>query len=41
MEPLPLPPWDVAFRIHKDEYEGEARLQVEVEALRTTIPTEP
>ena len=40
-EPLPLPPWDVAFRISRDEYEGEARLQMEVEALRTTIPTEP
>jgi single-stranded-DNA-specific exonuclease len=37
----PLPPWDVAFRISRDEYEGEARLQMEVEALRATIPTEP
>src|SRR4030095_2029101 len=40
-ESLPLPPWDVAFRISRDEYEGEPRLQMEVEALRTTISTEP
>jgi len=40
-EPLPLPPWDVAFRINRDEYEGEARLQMEVEALRASIPTQP
>ncbi|MBA2242038.1 MAG: single-stranded-DNA-specific exonuclease RecJ [Chthoniobacterales bacterium] len=32
--PLPEPPWDVAFRIHSNEYEGEKRLQVQVEALR-------
>ena len=33
-EPLPSPPWDVAFRIYADEYEGEKRLQVRVQALR-------
>lgn len=32
---LPDPPWDVAFRIHSDEYEGERRLQVQVEAVRS------
>ncbi len=37
-EPLPEPPWDVAFRISADEYEGESRLQMEVEALRATVP---
>jgi hypothetical protein len=31
----------VAFRISRDEYEGEARLQMEVEALRASIPTQP
>jgi len=36
--PLPAPPWDVAFRIHSDEYEGERRLQVQVEALRASAP---
>jgi single-stranded-DNA-specific exonuclease len=34
-EPLPKPPWDIAFRISTDEYEGEVRLQLQVEALRT------
>ena len=36
--PLPEPPWDVAFRIHSDEYEGERRLQMRVEALRAAGP---
>jgi single-stranded-DNA-specific exonuclease len=39
-EPLPQPPWDVAFRITADEYEGELRLQMQVEALRSTTPLE-
>jgi single-stranded-DNA-specific exonuclease len=38
--PLPKPPWDVAFRIHSDEYEGATRLQVHVHALRTAAPLE-
>lgn len=33
--PVPAPPWDVAFRISADEYEGETRLQMQVEALRS------
>lgn len=33
--PLPEPPWDVAFRISADEYEGEIRLQMQVEDLRS------
>lgn len=37
-EALPEPPWDVAFRISSDEYEGEIRLQVQVEALRAAVP---
>jgi single-stranded-DNA-specific exonuclease len=32
--PLPEPPWDVAFRISADEYEGETRLQMQVEEIR-------
>ena len=32
---LPEPPWDVAFRISADEYQGEIRLQMQVEALRS------
>lgn len=33
-DPLPEPPWDLAFRICGDEYEGEIRLQMQVEAIR-------
>jgi hypothetical protein len=29
----------VAFRISADEYEGEIRLQMQVEALRAMAPT--
>jgi len=38
--PLPKPPWDIAFRVNADEYEGETRLQMQVEAVRTTVPVE-
>jgi single-stranded-DNA-specific exonuclease len=38
VEPIPPPPWDVAFRIGADEYEGETRLQMQVEALRSAAP---
>lgn len=33
---LPPQPWDVAFRIRPDEYEGEARLEMRVEAVRAS-----
>jgi single-stranded-DNA-specific exonuclease len=32
---LPPPPWDVAFQISSDIYEGETRLQLQVQALRS------
>ena len=35
---LPSAPWDVAFRLNTDEYEGETRLQVHIEALRASGP---
>jgi len=35
---LPAPPWDIAFRIRPDEYEGETRLEMRVEALRGSEP---
>jgi len=38
--PLPSSPWDMAFRLSADEYEGETRLQIQVEALRASAPTE-
>ncbi len=37
-QPLPEPPWDVAFRLGTDEYQGETRLQVQVEAIRAAAP---
>src|SRR5688572_5493419 len=38
--PLPEAPWDMAFRLSADEYEGETRLQIQVEALRAAAPLE-
>ncbi|HEY5036995.1 MAG TPA: hypothetical protein VII74_07695, partial [Chthoniobacterales bacterium] len=35
-QPLPAPPWDIAFRISADEYEGEIRLQMQIEAMRAS-----
>jgi single-stranded-DNA-specific exonuclease len=40
LSPLPTPPWDMAFRVNADEYEGESRLQIQVEALRTAVPNQ-
>lgn len=37
-EPLPPPPWDVAFSIRAGEYEGEERLEMQVRALREAAP---
>src|SRR5205809_590115 len=36
---LPKQPWDIAFRIRADEYEGETRLEMRVEAVREAAPT--
>jgi single-stranded-DNA-specific exonuclease len=35
---LPKQPWDIAFRIRPDEYEGETRLEMRVEAVRESGP---
>jgi single-stranded-DNA-specific exonuclease len=40
LSPLPSSPWDMAFRLSADEYEGETRLQIHVEALRAAAPIE-
>ncbi|HEV2095069.1 MAG TPA: single-stranded-DNA-specific exonuclease RecJ [Chthoniobacterales bacterium] len=37
-DPLPEPPWDVAFRIQSDEYGGEVRLQMQVQSVRAAQP---
>lgn len=39
-EELPAPPWDIAFRVQVDEYLGERRLQMQVQALRASVPSE-
>ncbi len=33
-EKLPTPPWDIAFRVHADEYQGERRLDMHIQAIR-------
>jgi single-stranded-DNA-specific exonuclease len=33
---LPPTPWDIAFRIRANEYEGETRLDMQIQALRKT-----
>ncbi len=35
---LPPPPWDIAFRIRAGEYEGEAKLDIHIVALRQSLP---
>jgi hypothetical protein len=35
---LPSSPWDMAFRLNPDAYEGETQLQIHVEALRESAP---
>jgi single-stranded-DNA-specific exonuclease len=37
---LPRPPWDVAFRIRADEYEGETLVAMHVEAVRAAERSE-
>ncbi|MDP9253645.1 MAG: DHH family phosphoesterase, partial [Verrucomicrobiota bacterium] len=40
VEALPPAPWDIAFQIKPDEYEGVIRLQLQVQALRQAAPIE-
>jgi single-stranded-DNA-specific exonuclease len=35
---LPRQPWDIAFRVRPDEYEGETRVEMRVEAVRESTP---
>jgi single-stranded-DNA-specific exonuclease len=37
---LPPVPWDIAFRIGADEYDGETLVAMQIEAVRTAAPTE-
>lgn len=34
---LPQPPWDVAYRVCSDEFAGETRIQLHVQALRAAM----
>ena len=34
MQPLPEPPWDIAFQVARNEYNGRVTLQLEIKALR-------
>ena len=36
--PLPPAPWDIAFRIRADEYEGETVLGMQIQAVRQAVP---
>ena len=36
--PLPPAPWDIAFRIRADEYEGETVLGIQIQAVRQAAP---
>jgi single-stranded-DNA-specific exonuclease len=40
LNPLPSPPWDIAFRIRADEYDGETLVGLQVEAMRQAAPIE-
>ena len=32
--PLPAPPWDVAFRVERNEYQGNVSVQMVIQAIR-------
>ena len=34
---LPRTPWDIAFRVRADEYEGETRLGMQIQAVRQAV----
>jgi len=34
VEPLPPPPWDIAFRVQPDDYDGQRLLRIQIQALR-------
>jgi single-stranded-DNA-specific exonuclease len=35
---LPRPPWDVAFHIERNTFQGTTKLQMQIQALRSTAP---
>lgn len=35
-EPLPRPPWDIAFRIERNEWRGRVNVQIQIQRIRST-----
>jgi len=33
-EPLPRPPWDIAFRIERNEWRGRVSVQIQIQRIR-------
>lgn len=38
-DPLPPPPWDIAFDLTRNEYQGKIQPQVQIRALRSAVET--
>jgi len=38
IQPLPKPPWDIAFELSRNEYLGRVSAQIQIKALRSTVP---
>jgi single-stranded-DNA-specific exonuclease len=38
-QPLPTPPWDIAFRIRPDDYDGQRLVAIQIQALRSSCST--
>jgi single-stranded-DNA-specific exonuclease len=37
-DPLPPPPWDVAFYLERNEYRDQVTAQMQVQAIRSSVP---
>jgi hypothetical protein len=37
-EDLPSAPWDIAFRIRADDYNGQTLVGIQIQALRQSAP---
>lgn len=37
-QPLPKPPWDIAFELARNEYLGRVSAQIQIKALRSAVP---
>ncbi len=41
VDALPRPPWDIAFRIERNEFRGDVRLQIQIQAIRSSQSSDP